>query len=68
MKICQNCNIEMKLIKRRHIFEQNYFTKNGDRYLLTTSQDNLHTEIYVCPKCKILQQYIIEEDFDKLQF
>ena len=57
MKICGYCDTEMKKILEMEL-PVAVLKKRGDGFLIPDETSNLYTEIYVCPKCGIVQNYI----------
>ena len=59
MKICGYCNIEMKKIFEMELPVE-VLKRKGDGFLISDETNNLYAEIYVCPKCGIIKNYIPE--------
>lgn len=62
---CPNCKIEMKFI-HQNIFINNAITHSGDGFLIHDRQSNIHSNIYVCPKCGFVEQYATKDCLDNL--
>lgn len=63
---CPNCKIEMKLIKK-NVFLKNSIIHKGDGFLIGDSQSSIHTDIYVCTQCGLIQQYVPKDELKYLE-
>lgn len=62
MKICQQCNISMKLIKNTNVLKEHCIIHKGDGFGISDLESNLHSDVYVCPQCGIVQQFVPEDE------
>lgn len=67
-KICPQCKIEMKLSPKSINQVKVRIDKPAVPYLINEGdQYTPYVEIYICPKCGLIQQYIAEEHMDFLE-
>ena len=61
-KICKQCNINMIQLKNEITIEKEYALKHkGDGFLYNDSYYDLKASYYFCPKCGLVQLYILDE-------
>ncbi len=62
---CPNCKIEMKFLKNNHFM---YINKKPIPFLVNEgNQRSIHMDIYGCPKCGLIQQYIPEDELEYIK-
>ena len=65
MKKCLQCDVEMKFLDNKFCM---YINKRPNPPLVNKGdQMPIHTNIYVCPRCGLIQQYIPEDELEYIK-
>lgn len=66
MKKCLLCDIEMKFVKS-NTFIDSAITHKGDGFGIPDRESSIHSKIFVCPNCGLIQQFVPEDELKYLE-
>lgn len=67
MKICLQCSTEMKMMNKERVVYNWYTTRHGDGFLIPPENSDLKSNLFVCPKCGLVQEYVKDEYMKYIQ-